>query len=96
MAGVIGIVKSRSLIAGALRLATREMGGSKAFRRAMREAQLDPAFYLYRERSPEEMFPWERLDMGFRKDYLYAELQRAQKLLPTVPCFAGCHRCGVC
>lgn len=30
MAGVIGIVKSRSLIAGALRLATHEMGGSKA------------------------------------------------------------------
>ena len=82
-------------VAAAL-LRAHEMGGSKAFRRAMREARLDPAFYLYRERSPEEMFPWERLDMGFRKDYLYAELQRAQKLLPTVPCFAGCHRCGVC
>ena len=82
-------------VAAAL-LRAHEMGGSRAFRRAMREAQLDPAFYLYRERSPEELFPWERLDMGFRKDYLYAELQRAQKLLPTVPCFAGCHRCGVC
>lgn len=82
-------------VAAAL-LRAHEMGGSKAFRRAMREAQFDPAFYLYRERSPEELFPWERLDMGFRKDYLYAELQRAQKLLPTVPCFAGCHRCGVC
>ena len=82
-------------VAAAL-LRAHEMGDSKAFRRAMREAQLDPAFYLYRERSPEELFPWERLDMGFRKDYLYAELQRAQKLLPTVPCFAGCHRCGVC
>ena len=39
-------------VAAAL-LRAHEMGGSKAFRRAMREAQLDPAFYLYRERSPD-------------------------------------------
>lgn len=72
------------------------LGGSKGFKRALKEAGIDPAFYLYRERPAEELFPWERLDMGFRKEYLYAELQRAQKLLPTVPCFDGCHRCGVC
>ena len=64
--------------------------------RALKELGLDAESYLYRERPAEEIFPWERLDMGFHKEYLYAELQRAKKLLPTVPCFPGCRRCGVC
>ena len=72
------------------------LGGSKGFKRALKELRLDAESYLYRERPAEEIFPWERLDMGFHKEYLYAELQRAKKLLPTVPCFPGCHRCGVC
>ncbi len=72
------------------------LGGSKGFKRALKELGLDADSYLYRERPAEEIFPWERLDMGFHKEYLYAELQRAKKLLPTVPCFPGCHRCGVC
>ncbi|MCI6284619.1 TIGR03960 family B12-binding radical SAM protein [Selenomonas sp.] len=73
-----------------------ELGGAKAFKRAMKEAGLDPAFYLSRERAEDEMFPWERLDMGFRKSYLYGELKNAEALRPTIPCFDGCHRCGVC
>ncbi|MDY3298055.1 TIGR03960 family B12-binding radical SAM protein [Selenomonas sp.] len=73
-----------------------ELGGAKAFKRAMKEAKLDPAFYLSRERAEDETFPWERLDMGFRKSYLYGELKNAEALRPTIPCFDGCHRCGVC
>ena len=73
-----------------------ELGGSKAFKRALKECSLDPAFYLYRRRPEDELFPWERLDMGFEKAYLYKELQRSQRLEPTIPCFEGCHRCGVC
>ena len=73
-----------------------ELGGAKAFKRAMKEAGLDPLFYLSRERTEDEIFPWERLDMGFRKAYLYQELEKAAALERTIPCFAGCHRCGVC
>ena len=73
-----------------------ELGGAKAFKRAMKEAGLDPLFYLSRERTEDEIFPWERLDMGFRKAYLYQELEKAASLERTIPCFAGCHRCGVC
>lgn len=73
-----------------------ELGGSKSFKRAMKEMRLDPAFYLYRKRPESEIFPWERLDMGFKKSYLYEELKRAAELKPTIPCFEGCHRCGVC
>ena len=73
-----------------------EMGGAKSFKRAMKDAGLGPAFYLAREREEGEMFPWERLDMGFHKSYLWNELKRAEALQPTIPCFDGCHRCGVC
>ena len=76
--------------------AAHQMGGSKAFKRAMKQAGLSPAFYLYRERPETEIFPWARLDMGLHQAYLYEELKRAEKLQPTIPCFDGCKRCGVC
>jgi radical SAM superfamily enzyme YgiQ (UPF0313 family) len=81
---------------GEVLLKACEMGGSKAFKRAMKELGLDGDGELYRQREEAEIFPWERLDMGFRKEYLYAELKRAENLQPTLPCFDNCHRCGVC
>jgi hypothetical protein len=72
------------------------LGGSKAFKRAMKECGLSMETYLYREREETELFPWERLDMGFTREYLYNELKKADAQKPTIPCFDGCHRCGVC
>ena len=91
-----GVLSRGDRRVGEALLRAHEGGGSKAFKRAMKECALDPAFYLYRRRPETELFPWERLDMGFRKAYLYAELQRSAKLESTIPCFEGCHRCGVC
>jgi len=71
-------------------------GGAKAFRRAMKEEGLEAAFYLYREYGEREIFPWDVLDMGIKKEYLYEEWARAGRLETTVPCFDGCRRCGVC
>ena len=71
-------------------------GGSKAFKRAMKLSGLAPEFYLYRERPEAELFPWDRLDMGLHRGYLYEELKRARELKPTMQCFDGCQRCGVC
>ena len=73
-----------------------ELGGSKAFKRALKELGIRAEAELYRQRDEEEIFPWERLDMGFRREYLYQELKRAEELKPTLPCFDNCHRCGVC
>lgn len=77
-------------------LRAHEHGGSKAFRRAMKECGLDASFYLSRRREPGELFPWDRLNMGFPKSYLYGELEKAQQMQATVACFDGCRRCGVC
>ena len=73
-----------------------ERGGSKAFKRALKMCKLDPSFYLYRERGEDEVFPWEMLDMGVRKSYLYHEIAKAEAGEATRQCFEGCLRCGVC
>ena len=65
------------------------------FMELLRENGVDANFYL-RERSADEIFPWDNLDMGFGKKYLRAEYERAAELKPTRACFDGCKRCGVC
>lgn len=71
-------------------------GGSKAFKRAMKENQLAETFYLYRERSFTEIIPWQNLNMGFDIAYLVQELSKAKEEKYTSRCVDGCKRCGVC
>jgi radical SAM family uncharacterized protein len=73
-----------------------EMGGIKAFKKAMKKNEIDESFYLYRTRSEEEIFAWDILNMGFQRSYLYNELINAKKRKHTLRCFDGCKRCGVC
>ncbi|MEA3362994.1 MAG: radical SAM protein [Thermodesulfobacteriota bacterium] len=53
-------------------------------------------FYVTRERGIEELFPWEIIDQGVRRSYLWQEYQRAKLVKTTPPCVPGCRRCGVC
>jgi radical SAM superfamily enzyme YgiQ (UPF0313 family) len=67
-------------------------------RRALRETGLDPAFYLFRGRARDEVLPWDLVDNGVSKDYLWKELERSrqERLSPHCPEIQGCIRCGVC
>ena len=76
--------------------AAQEGGGPGACLRALRAFDLSADFYLYRRRSEKEIFPWDMLDMGIERRYLWAELERAERGASTPPCFDGCQRCGVC
>ncbi len=71
-------------------------GGVKTFKRAMKEDGLLLEDFLSKEHTEDTVFPWDILDMGFSKQYLYLELQKAAKLQYTKPCFSDCKRCGVC
>ena len=71
-------------------------GGAKAFSRAMKAEALKDEDYLYREYGERDVLPWDVLDMGMKKEYLYEEWRRAGRMETTVPCFDGCRRCGVC
>lgn len=81
---------------GAALKTAHEMGGAGAFFRAVKACALTAEFYLYRERSKDEVFPWDVLDMGIERRYLWEELQKAQRGIATPACFDGCRRCGVC
>ena len=93
---VQGVIARGDRRVGEALLLAHQLGGSKAFKRAMRECGLSMDDYLYREREEAEVFPWESLDMGFTRNYLYEELKKADAQKPTIQCFDGCHRCGVC
>jgi radical SAM superfamily enzyme YgiQ (UPF0313 family) len=82
-------------VADALELSVRE---GMDLPRAVRAAGLDPAFYLFRGRSPQETLPWDVIDNGVSKAYHLRELDKSRKeaLSPHCPEVQGCIRCGVC
>jgi len=71
------------------------LAAGKGLKAAGREAGLDPAFYLLRERGENELFPWEILDQGIRRDYLRQEYYAALAARPGTGCQPGCRRCGI-
>jgi len=68
-----------------------------SWRAAFRRSGVDPAFYAQRPRHKGEVLPWDHLDLGIRKRYLWQEYERAMSAAPTPACIVGrCRRCGVC
>ena len=61
---------------------------------AFEECGVDPDFYTVRERSKEEILPWDFIDCGVRKEFLWKEWERAQKDLGTPNCRVQCQGCG--
>ena len=51
-------------------------------------------FYTTRERSFEEILPWDFIDIGVTKEYLLEEWKRAVKGEVTPNCRGGCSGCG--
>ena len=62
---------------------------------AMAECNLDPDFYVYRERSYEEILPWDFIDIGVNRKYLERENEKAKKAELTRNCLEGCTGCGI-
>ncbi len=78
---------------GDLLLAAHEQG----WNRALQESPVNPDFFTLRERRPDELFPWDFIDHGLKKDYLWEEYQRALEEKETPPCRPlVCKRCGIC
>ena len=47
---------------------------------AWKKAGIDPDFYVYREKTFEEILPWEIIDTGMRKRMLWDEYQKAKNI----------------
>ena len=64
----------------------------------LRTTALDTDFFALRERSADELLPWDFIDTGVSRDFLWREYQRAFEGRATQPCPADgrCHRCEAC
>lgn len=52
---------------------------------------------IYRERPKDEFLPWDFIDHGVKRAYLWKEYQKGLEGKTTPPCVLGaCVRCGVC
>ena len=75
-------------------------GWSETFRydtwtEAFRECGLDPAFYANRERGKDEVLPWDHIDSGIDKAFLWREKEKSEKAQTTKDCRKGCNGCGL-
>ena len=62
---------------------------------AFEEEGIDPHFYANRQREADEVFPWDHIDVGVTKKYLWREYQKALKMELTEDCRLNCTGCGV-
>ncbi len=63
----------------------------------LKTVPFNPDFWVMRSRGRDERFPWEIIDHGIDRTYLWEEYQRALQGLRSPPCQPEvCHRCGVC
>lgn len=64
---------------------------------AFSDSALDPAFFAERERSCDEVLPWQHIDVGVSKRFLEMEYMRALEAELTEDCrLNACSSCGVC
>ena len=61
---------------------------------AFAQTGVDPDFYTVRERSEEEVFPWDFIDIGVTKKFLLREWKKAHEENITTNCRQGCSGCG--
>ncbi|WP_053957508.1 TIGR03960 family B12-binding radical SAM protein [Inediibacterium massiliense] len=62
---------------------------------AFEDCHIDPHFYANRQRSYDEIFPWDFIDIGVSKEYLKKENEKAHKGILTPDCRKGCSACGI-
>jgi radical SAM family uncharacterized protein len=90
-----------SVIASAWEKGSRFEGWNECFKprlwgEAFRENNINPEEYL-RERAVDEIFSWEKIDIGVSKDFLVKEYQISEKGELTEDCrFEKCPGCAIC
>lgn len=65
-----------------------------AWLNTMKECGLDVWFYAHRERSLDEILPWDFIDCGVTKEFLAREWKKAQGEIVSENCRQKCQGCG--
>lgn len=66
----------------------------KHWQDAFEQTGIDPSFYTERERSRDEILPWDFIQIGVTKKFLWNEWEKAKEEKITKNCRAGCSGCG--
>ena len=80
---------------GALYDAWSESFSYDIWKEAFRETGIDIEFYTLRERSTDEILPWDFIDAGVTKEFLIREWNQAKVETVTPNCRQRCSGCGV-
>ncbi len=89
-------VVERAFQLGARLDSWQEHISQKIWMQAFADCFVDPYFYL-RERTQEEILPWDHLNCGIDKDYFLKEYKRATRERTTPDCLkTSCSICGAC
>ena len=62
---------------------------------AMAECNFDSDFFVYREKTYDEVLPWDFIDIGVNRKYLERENEKAKNAELTKNCREGCTGCGI-
>lgn len=62
---------------------------------ALEKCNVSGDFYAYRNRSYDEILPWDFIDIGVNKKFLIDENERAKRAEVLPDCRLGCTNCGV-
>ena len=62
---------------------------------AFEESGINPDFYAFRERTEDEILPWQHIECGVSKAFLLAEREKAYSEKTTRDCRYGCAGCGI-
>ena len=80
---------------GALYDSWSESFNNDIWMQAFKNTGIDIDFYTTRERSLDELFPWDFIDTGVTKEYLKREWTNALEGKVTLNCRERCSGCGV-
>lgn len=64
------------------------------WKEAIEETNVDLDFYISRQRSEDEIFPWDFIDAGITKEFLLREYHNSQAQKVTPNCMTRCSGCG--
>lgn len=79
---------------GCLYDAWTETFDNEKWMKAFENTGVDVDFYTLRERDPEELLPWDFIDIGVSKTFLKKEWERAKEGVVTQNCRTKCAGCG--
>ncbi len=90
----LGAVLERAVKNGVKLDAWREYFRNDVWLEAFDACGVDPGFYAFRERGKDEIFPWDAISVGVRREFFEKEREQAYASVCSPDCRHHCAACG--